>query len=65
MVTVNKEWIERQIEKEWENPEFRKGYIEATEELDREMGTNTLYQIVELDAKLEAKRMARTGEKTK
>ena len=31
-------WLNRQIENDWVNPEFRKGYLEAKQELDRLMG---------------------------
>ena len=31
-------WLNRQIENDWVNPEFRKGYLEAEQELDRLMG---------------------------
>ena len=65
MGIVNNEWIDRLIMGEWENPEFRKGYIEATEELYRETGIDTFHEIDELDAKLESKRMAKTGEAIK
>ena len=30
--------LNRQIENDWDNPEFRKGYLEAEQELDRLMG---------------------------
>ena len=52
MGIVNNEWLERQIQKEWENPECRELYIEATIELDNETGLDTLNEIAELDEKL-------------
>ena len=31
-------WLNRQIENDWDHPEFRKGYLESEQELDRLMG---------------------------
>ena len=31
-------WLNQQIENDWDNPEFRKGYFEAVQELDELMG---------------------------
>ena len=61
MATVNKEWIEQRIQKEWEDPECRRIYIEAAEEASNDRSQ----EIAERDAILEAKRMAKTGETIK
>ena len=44
-------WVDQQIIKEWNNPEFRKYYIEATQEIYDETGLDTFDEIEELDRK--------------
>ena len=65
MATVNKEWIENKIQKNWHKPKFREAYIKANRELTEETGIDRSHKIAEHDAIFETKRMAKTGETTK